>query len=402
MHSQRYNSTTLRLRRDLSAIFDKDYPRFSDFEYERRHAGLALAMQSADVDYLLIVTSSFAGNAPAWTVNLPNAAEAFLVFKQDEPMMLFVEYPNYVPLVRKIVIPGVNVCWGEQIGLVKATEELKRRGAKSVGVIGPLPGPKWMALADHFKVVSLDAEYIKLRLIKSDEEIEWMRIGAALSDAGFSALLAQTEPGMTEYELANTIERAYVGQGGTTGIHFVGVTSMSNPDVFVPRQWPSRRRVSAGDIVFCEITSSWWDYRGQVLRSFTVEADPSPIYSKLYETAKAAYDAITKSLRPGATPQQLIDASGVIEDAGFTICDDLVHGYGGGYLPPILGTRSRPAAPVQPMTFAENMTLVVQPNVMTRDQTAGVQLGDLVRVTATGFESLQCTPHGFFRAGHVL
>ena len=259
-----------------------------------------------------------------------------------------------------------------------------------------------MALADHFKVVSLDAEYIKLRLIKSDEEIEWMRIGAALSDAGFSALLAQTEPGMTEYELANTIERAYVGQGGTTGIHFVGVTSMSNPDVFVPRQWPSRRRVSAGDIVFCEITSSWWDYRGQVLRSFTVEANPSPIYSKLYETAKAAYDAITKSLRPGATPQQLIDASGVIEDAGFTICDDLVHGYGGGYLPPILGTRSRPAAPVQPMTFAENMTLVVQPNVMTRDQTAGVQLGDLVRVTATGFKSLQCTPHGFFRAGHVL
>ena len=28
---------------------------------------------------------------------------------------------------------------------------------------------------------------------------------------------------------------------------------------------------------------------------------------------------------------------GVIEEAGFTIIDDLLHGYGGGYLPPVLG-----------------------------------------------------------------
>ena len=35
----------------------------------------------------------------------------------------------------------------------------------------------------------------------------------------------------------------------------------------------------------------------------------------------------------------------VIEDAGFTIYDDLMHGFGGGYFPPVLGSRSRPAAP---------------------------------------------------------
>ena len=50
------------------------------------------------------------------------------------------------------------------------------------------------------------------------------------------------------------------------------------------------------------------------------------------------------------------------------------------------------------MTLEENMTVVVQPNVVTRDHKAGVQVGELVRVTRTGFETLHTAPRGFFRA----
>jgi Xaa-Pro dipeptidase len=48
------------------------------------------------------------------------------------------------------------------------------------------------------------------------------------------------------------------------------------------------------------------------------------------------------------------------------------------------------------------MCMVVQPNVITRDEKAGVQFGELVRVTKTGFESLHRTPHGMFRAGQAI
>jgi Xaa-Pro aminopeptidase len=87
----------------------------------------------------------------------------------------------------------------------------------------------------------------------------------------------------------------------------------------------------------------------------------------------------------------------VIDERGFTIYDDLMHGFGGGYFPPILGTRSRPAGPLPQMTLEENMTIVVQPNVVTRDQKAGVQVGELIRVTKSGFERLHAAPRGFFR-----
>ena len=92
----------------------------------------------------------------------------------------------------------------------------------------------------------------------------------------------------------------------------------------------------------------------------------------------------------------------LVEERGFTVCDDLMHGFGGGYFPPILGTRSRPAGPLPKMTLEENMTVVIQPNVIARrgenESPAGVQVGELIRVTRTGFEPLHKAPRGFFRA----
>jgi Xaa-Pro aminopeptidase len=394
-------STPLDLPSDLLPIFEQSYPRFSDGEYARRHDGIARAMAAADVDHALVVSAQNVGNATRWMTSWPGTAEALLLFRLGERMVMFVEYYNHVPLAREIA-RATEVRWGEERSIAIAIEELTRRGARRVGVIGPLAGPKWKALEQKFEVVSLDAAYVRLRLVKSEEEIKWMRLGAALSDAGMAALVAGTRVGMTEHELGDMVERAYVPHGGSTVIHFIGSTAMANPALHVPRQFTSRRRIAAGDFVFCELSAAWWDYSGQVLRGFTVEAEPTPLYRDLHATAEAAYAAITKAIRPGALPQSLVDASGVIEENGFTTCDDLVHGYGGGYFPPIVGSRSRPAGPMPTFPLEENMCLVVQPNVITRDLAAGVQVGEAIRVTATGFEPLHRLPHGLFRAGQKI
>ena len=150
-----------------------------------------------------------------------------------------------------------------------------------------------------------------------------------------------------------------------------------------------------GDIVFCELSGSFWDYSGQVLRSFTVGAEPTPLYRDLHATAEAAFDAVTAVVRHGTTMDEILQAASVIESRGFTVCDDLMHGFGGGYFPPIVGIRSRPAGPLPKMNLEENMTVVVQPNVI--QGSAGVQVGELIRVTKTGFERLHAAPRGFWR-----
>ncbi|HTE59104.1 MAG TPA: hypothetical protein VK631_02060, partial [Solirubrobacteraceae bacterium] len=103
--------------------------------------------------------------------------------------------------------------------------------------------------------------------------------------------------------------------------------------------------------------------------------------------------------RPGATAAELVEASGVIEDAGFTTRDDLVHGFVGGYLPPVLGSRSRMLADVPDFMFTAGMTVVVQPNVVTADETAGVQTGELLLVGEHGAERLHAVPRGLLPTG---
>ena len=387
----------LELEPRLRRIVEQEYPRFSDGEYARRHRALAEVMEKVGVDHLLVVTDHRTGNAPQWVTGWPGTVEAYVVFKPGETMTMHVEWFNHLPLAKKLA-KGCDVRWGEHRGLSKTMHELKRRGAKRIGLMGPLLARKQRELEKEFAVVELDAEYVRLRLIKSEEEIDWLRIGAAFSDAGLKSLMENIRPGMTERELGNLVERAYVGEGGTTFIHFIGVTSMADPQLFVPPQFHSSRRVEKGDVVFCELSGSFWDYSGQVLRSFTVDAEPTPLYRDLHSAAEAAFDAVTAVVRHGTTMDQILDAAGVIEQRGFTVCDDLMHGFGGGYFPPILGTRSRPAGPLPNIALEENMTVVVQPNVIARDRPAGVQVGELIRVTKTGFERLHSAPRGFFKA----
>jgi len=388
----------LNLEPRLKAIMAQEYPRFSDAEYARRHRALGEVMAKAGVDHLLIVTDHRTGNAPQWVTGWPGTVEAYVIFKPGERMTMFMEWFNHFPLAQKIA-HGTDVHWGEHKGIAKTIEELKRRGAKRVGLMGPLVIGKYRQLAGAFDMVELDAEYVRLRMIKSAEEIDWLRIGAALSDAGLAALMRETRPGRSERELGNEVERAYVGHGGTTMIHFLGITSMANPHIFVPPQHTSPRQVQAGDVVFCELSAYWWDYPGQILRTFTVAAEPTPLYRDLYATAEAAFDAVTKVVRHGATMEEILDATGIIERQGFTVCDDLMHGFGGGYFQPIIGTQSRMAGPLPKMTLEENMTVVVQPNVITREKTAGVQVGELIRVTKNGFERLHGARRGLFRVG---
>ncbi|MFQ5861328.1 MAG: M24 family metallopeptidase, partial [Dehalococcoidia bacterium] len=150
-----------------------------------------------------------------------------------------------------------------------------------------------------------------------------------------------------------------------------------------------------GDLILTEISVAYWGYSGQILRPLALGERPPRKLLRLYEVALEAYERITSAIRPGATEQDVLEAASCIHTAGYTIYDDLVHGFGGGYLSPIIRTRETSHNGVAPFTFRENMTVVVQPNVITRDETMGVQLGNLVRVTAAGCESLQSYPMRF-------
>ena len=391
-----------RLPPHLQSLLDAEVPYFSQGELDRRRAALTRIMEEAGASHILFSGGDRKGSATQWLTEWPTTGGHFVVFTPGEQDFLSVKNPNNAALAR-VMSPRTKVVWGPQGSQELAIAELLRRGAKGkkIGVLGSYGHSLHEKLvAAGFTPVDLSRAYTRLRLTKSPEELDWLRVGCALTDLAVEALERETRPGMSEYDLADIIERAYTPFGGVTQIHYTGVTSMTQPDCCVPSQFGRNRKVAAGDIVFPEIAVSFWSYPGQLQRSIAVASDPTPLYADLHAVAQEAFDAIFKVLKPGARPDDVFDASACIARKGFTICDDLVHGYGGGgYLPPILGTRERPSGSVPDMTFAENMTVVIQPSVMTLDEKAGVQTGELVLITRDGAQRLHQAAQGFRRAG---
>ena len=376
------------------------YPRFSDAEMARRRDALTAELEHAGAAHAVLYGANKAGPAVGWLTRWPATREALCVFTPGERDLLLVNFYNHVPNAQRIATEA-EVRWAGPRAMATALEELTRRGARGgrVAVIGPLGYRPYAALAELASPVGLDDAYTRLRLRKSAEELDWLRVGCGFTDDAMRAVQEEAGPGTDERELGNLCERAYVGRGGTTHIHYFGATPMSRPAQSVPAQWPAARALRTGDVLACEISASYWDYTGQLLRSFTVAEEPAPLFRELHDVADAAFDALFARVRPGVTAEQLVEASAVIEDTGFTTRDDLVHGFVGGYLPPILGDRSRMLEELPDFTLEEGMTIVIQPNVVTRDESAGVQTGELVAVTPDGAERLHVYDRGLLRIG---
>jgi Xaa-Pro aminopeptidase len=368
------------------------YPRFSDEEMSRRRDALAAELEGADASHAVIYGANRAGPAVGWLTRWPVTREALCVFTPGERDVLLVNFYNHLPNAERIATEA-EVRWAGPKPMVTALDELQGRGARGgrVALIGPLGYRPYAALAEFATPVPLDDAYTRLRLRKSAEELDWLRIGCGFTDEAMRAVHEHAGPGTDERELGNLAERAYVGRGGTTHIHYFGTS--------VPSQWPAERTLEEGDVLASELSASYWDYTGQLLRTFSVGADPSPLHRELHDVADAAFDALLERVRHGATAEELVEASALIGDAGFTTRDDLVHGFVGGYLPPVLGDRTRTLEPVPDFTLEEGMTIVIQPNVVTPDETAGVQTGELIAVTADGAERLHDYERGLLRLG---
>jgi Xaa-Pro dipeptidase len=379
---------------------------FSAAEMRRRRAAFGRELERHGTPYALVYGANRSGSAVSWLTGWPVTREALVVVAPEaEDDVLLVSFFNHVPQARRLAATRVE--WAGASTMATALDLMTARGRlpSRIGLAGALPFDQYRLLAGQIPdVVDLGPAYTGLRLIKSAEEVAALRRGAALSDAAIAALADALRPGATDHEVLARTEQAYTAQGGWHHIHYLGITAMDEPALdepapAVPAQWPTGRVIRPRDVVTCEISAAAApEYAGQVLRTFTVGAPATALYGELHAVAAAAFDAIAKRLIPGTPARDLAAAATLIGQAGYTAIDDLVHGFGGGYLPPVVPAPGRPVS-APDFVLAAGMTLVVQPNVVTRDGQAGVQTGELLLVTGQGPQRLHAYPPGLVQLG---
>ena len=161
----------------LRAILEAEYPRFSNSEMTRRRAAIGNLLGEFELDHLVYCGANRFGSAVQWLTGWPVTAEAIGVLTPKIADALFIQHINHVPLARQLAAPA-EVAWGGASSIAAAVAALERRGARvgRVGVIGPMTFEQHAMLAARFgTIVNLNRRYVRLRQIKSPEEIDWMR-----------------------------------------------------------------------------------------------------------------------------------------------------------------------------------------------------------------------------------
>jgi Xaa-Pro aminopeptidase len=338
-----------------------------------------------------------------YLVDWPGTREAYLIYPAAGDPTLLVQFFNHVPNAKRVARLD-DVRWagpGSIDGVVSALAERVRDGQR-VGLVGAVSWRLARAIAARLPraaLVDFTNELRMVRAVASDEEVAYLREAALITDRAMFAIERSVRAGMRERDLVHVVESAITEAGGAPGIHFMATTPMRAPTSGVPSQLQSDRVIEKGDVLITEISAHHWGYGGQIHRAYAIGAAPTDEYRRLHDAAVECYERIAAALRVGATVSDVLDAAQVVHERGFTVYDDLLHGTD--QLPPVIQTRPTARGP-QPESFVfrENMVVVIQPNVV-RDATgtAGLQVGETVRVTRDGVERLHEYPMTFGRCG---
>lgn len=390
----------------------KEYPRFSREEYQRRHRIVRQEMKKRGIDVLIIYGDSGShGSNHAnvkYMTNYLDPVSSFLVFPAKGDMHLYISNRLYLPYAKQMSIaPLTEAVDYDPAGKVGTRIRELGHAKGTIGLVGfrgILATSIPYGVVDDWRVAFKSANFVdttdlfqEVRMIKSKEELKWFRKGAALTDMAFYALEKKAKTGMTEAEMAGVITGGFMPRGGGVKLIFIGSTSMARPHLIFPNQFPSRRKTRKGDIILTELSSDYEGHSGQAHRPIVVGAKPTPIYQKLYDVGVEAYNRILKSLKPGATHEDVRNAALIIEEEGFTTFDVTFHGWGLLIEGPRIDVDCLIPRPINKIVFQEGMLVVAQPNVVTKDGKRGLQVGNMIEITKTGARTLQKYPMKFMR-----
>lgn len=371
-----------------------DYPTFSDQEIARRHNALYKLMEREGVDGLLVYGSGRYASDIYWLSDWPSSREAYILFQDGKKPVILMQLFNHYPMA-KVMSVIEDLRWAGANTGDSVVELIRERGLerKKIGLVGSISYPTYNKLRERYpdtSFIDLSAKMRMMRAVRSAEEIERIRFASKLTDESIQAMAEGLKEGMREDEIPAVIEPVYLKQGGYAGIHFMASMPMRDPDFPVPSQFHSSRQLRKGDCLITEISGAYAGYSGQIHRTFSIGEGPTPEWKELHDVALEAFETLARVIKEGTTTTEAEEAAEIIHRRGYSILDDLVHGVN--QYPPIFQTKTTKRHDSKELTFRENMVIVIQPNVITRDEKMGLQFGETLRVTQKGCESLNAYP----------
>ncbi|MEZ3178828.1 aminopeptidase P family protein [Streptomyces pimonensis] len=171
-------------------------------------------------------------------------------------------------------------------------------------------------VAPRLRLAGIGCAVEQLRIVKDEEEISCLRIGAEITDQALGELLESILVGRTERHLALELERRLVDHGADGPAFPTSVAT--GPNAGRPGHRPTDRRVEEGDFLSVCLGATYRGYRCEIGRTFVIGTAPADWQIELYDLVFSAQRAGRESLVPGAACRDVDRAARhVLDSAGY-------------------------------------------------------------------------------------
>ncbi len=293
-----------------------------------------------------------------------------------EDVRIWVDHPDAKPAVELAEILREHGCDGQRLGVEYESYGLTARNGKRLEAA--LDG--LCTLVDASELVS------RLRVVKSDAEIAYVRRAAELADDALDAAIATAAPGVSEGDVLAAMQGAvFKGGGDYPGNPFI---IGSAEDALLCRTKTGRRDLSPNDQLNLEWAGAYRHYHAAMFRTMVFGEMPDA-QKRMYDVAHEALMAVEASLKPGNIVGDAFQAhADVIDRAGMGQHRLNACGYS-------LGTTFEPNWMDWPMLYADN-PVEIEPGmvyfchmiIFDSDAELAMCLGETVLTTSGAAERL--------------
>lgn len=373
---------------------------FAAAEFASRKAKLLAALTERKLDGLLM----FQQESMYWLTGYDTFGFCFfqcLVLMADGRMALLTRAPDLRQAQQTSILEDIRI-WTDGKGATPAQQlrdvvtdlggQGKRLGVEyeSYGLVAS-NGRQLDACFDDFAALE-DASHIvtRLRAVKSEAEIAYVRKAAALGDESYDAALQVTKAGADEGDiLAAMHDVIFRGGGDYPANEFI---IGSGRDALLCRYKSGRRKLAAQDQITLEFAGVYRHYHSAMMATVCV-GEATPRHRSYFEAAREALTACAGEIRSGRTAGDVFAAHARVFDAhGLSAHRLNACGYS-------LGAKFTPSWMDWPMFYRDNdwalqpgMVMFAHMILMDSESGTAMCLGRTYLVTGTGNECLSRAP----------
>jgi len=360
-------------------------------EYRKRTATIKTAMADEELD-LLLVYARGSRNMYSNVLYLTG----YYCFDPCEEAIFFLPFEGEPELVLNVDWDLRRAALTSWVSEIRSARHLAsaiieycnqpRFSSARIGIVGHtyIPSSLYLEVKEGLSRRSLvTATHLveRLRLTKSEKEIELLREAARLTGLGIEAATKALREGVTEIEIVAEAYSAMLGNGADE-IAFTPQVSFGE-NTYVCMAPAGQKSLQRSKMVMFDMGCLYHHYVGDLSRTRFL-GRPTGEQRRIYEITLEAQEAAIEVVRPGITAGEVDHmARSIIEEAGYGQYFDHWLGRGVG-----LDLHERPWIDVSDETILEpGMVFSIEPGIYLPG-VGGTRIEDTILVTEEGYEVL--------------